>query len=66
MKIHYLFSPFPQTEPFHRLEPQRSTADTTGLATGSPESKQPTGSQIIKICLGIYSKIDKTVKDSQI
>ena len=30
--------------------------------TGSPDSQQPTGSQIIRICMGIYRKIDKTVK----
>ena len=29
---------------------------------GLPESQQPTGSQIIRICMGIYRKIDKTVK----
>ena len=32
------------------------------LAIGSPESGQPTGSQIIRICTKIYLKIDKTVK----
>ena len=30
--------------------------------TGSPESQQHTGSQIIRICMEIYLKIDKTVK----
>ena len=29
--------------------------------TGHPESQQPTGSQIIRICLGLYLKIDKMV-----
>ena len=33
-----------------------------GLATGRPESQQPTGSQIIRICMEIYLKIDKMVK----
>ena len=32
------------------------------VTTGSPESQQHTGSQIIRICMGIYLKIDKTVK----
>ena len=31
-------------------------------ATKGPESKKPTGSQIIRICMGIYRNIDKTVK----
>ena len=26
---------------------------------GNPDSQQPTGSQIIKICMGIYRRIDK-------
>ena len=30
--------------------------------TGSPESQQHTGSQIIRICMEIYLKIDKMVK----
>ena len=30
--------------------------------TGNPDSQQSTGSQIIRICIGIYRKIDKTVK----
>ena len=30
--------------------------------SGNPESQQPTGSQIIRICMGIYRKIDKTVR----
>ena len=30
--------------------------------TGRPESQQYTGSQIIRICIEIYLKIDKTVK----
>ena len=30
--------------------------------TGSPESQQHTGSQIIRICMEIYLKIDRTVK----
>ena len=33
-----------------------------GLATERPESQQPTGSQIIRICMEIYLKIDKMVK----
>ena len=28
--------------------------------TGRPDSQQPAGSQILKICMGIYRKIDKT------
>ena len=28
---------------------------------GIPDSQQPTGSQIIRTCMGIYRKIDKTV-----
>ena len=32
------------------------------LNTGRPESQQPTGSQIIRICMKIYLKIDKMVK----
>ena len=32
------------------------------IATGSPESQQHSGSQIIRICMEIYLKIDKTVK----
>ena len=35
---------------------------TPSICKGSPESQQPTGSQIIRICMGIYRKIDKTVK----
>ena len=31
-------------------------------ATKGPESKKPNGSQIIRIGMGIYRKIDKTVK----
>ena len=31
-------------------------------STGSPESQQHSGSQIIGICVEIYHKIDKTVK----
>ena len=34
----------------------------TGENTGRPESQQHTGSQIIRICMEIYLKIDKTVK----
>ena len=34
----------------------------TRYITGSPESQQHTGSQIIRICMEIYLKIDKTVK----
>ena len=30
--------------------------------TGDPDSQQPTGSQIIRICMEIYCEIDKTVK----
>ena len=30
--------------------------------TGRPESQEPTGSQIIRICLEIYLKIDRMVK----
>ena len=33
-----------------------------GFTTGKPESQQHTGSQIIRICMEIYLKIDKTVK----
>ena len=32
------------------------------IVTGSPESEQHSGSQIIRICMEIYLKIDKTVK----
>ena len=32
------------------------------LNTGTPESQQPTESQIIRICMEIYVKIDKMVK----
>ena len=32
------------------------------FSTGHPDSQQPTESQIIEICMGIYLKIDKTVK----
>ena len=31
-------------------------------ATGHPDSQEPTGTQIIGICMGIYRKIDQTVK----
>ena len=30
--------------------------------TGHLDSQQPTGSEIIRICMGIYQEIDKTVK----
>ena len=30
--------------------------------TGSPESQQPTGSQIIRICMESYLKIDKWLR----
>ena len=30
--------------------------------TGHPESQQPTGSQILRICMEIYLKIDEMVK----
>ena len=32
------------------------------LNTGTPESQQPTESQIIRICMEIYVQIDKMVK----
>ena len=32
------------------------------ISTGSPESQQHSGSQIIRICMEIYLKIDKAVK----
>ena len=35
---------------------------SVGRNTGRPESQQHTGSQIIRICMEIYLKIDKTVK----
>ena len=34
----------------------------TSEITGRPESQQPTGSQIIRICMEIYLKIDKMVE----
>ena len=39
------------------------TAFHCSLSTGRPESQQPTkGSQIIRICMEIYLKINKMVK----
>ena len=34
----------------------------TSEITGRPESQQPTRSQIIRICMEIYLKIDKMAK----
>ena len=41
------------------VKPPHTVAKVT---TGHPDSQQSTGSQIIRICTGIYRKIDKTVK----
>ena len=34
----------------------------SSFSTGDPDSQQPSGSQIIGIYMGIYHKINKTVK----
>ena len=34
----------------------------SGTTTGHPESQQPTGSSIIRLCMEIYLKIDKIVE----
>ena len=39
-----------------------TTDQRVSKGTGRPESQQHTGSQIIRICMEIYLKIDKTVK----
>ena len=45
-----------------RAESSVRVNDGAGLVTGGPESQQHTGSQIIRICMEIYLKINKTVK----
>ena len=42
----------------------KTKANVASVSTGRPdqESQQHTGSQIIRICMEIYLKIDKTVK----
>ena len=44
------------------MQPFFSFKDCVRITTGLPESQQPTGSQVIRICMEIYVKIDKMVK----
>ena len=44
------------------LRPKIKVLTNSRVCTGIPDLQQPTGSQIIRLYMGIYSKIDKTVK----
>ena len=44
------------------MQPFFSFKDCIRMTTGLPESQQPTGGQVIRICIEIYLKIDKMVK----